>query len=93
MTGVFPDWIATRAAATPDRVALISGGTSWTFALLDAEITRTAVGEFSLDRAIKLEELAEAAQAGKLASCLIALENLLLNFPDFLLEFLVELPI
>lgn len=46
-----------------------------------AEITRTAVGEFSLDRAIKLEELAEAAQAGKLASCMIALENLLLNFP------------
>ena len=46
-----------------------------------AEITRTAVGEFSLDQAIKLEELAEAAQAGKLASCMIALENLLLNFP------------
>lgn len=46
-----------------------------------AEITRTAVGEFSLEQAIKLEELAEAARAGKFADCLIKLENLLLNFP------------
>jgi tRNA pseudouridine55 synthase len=46
-----------------------------------AEITRTAVGEFSLDQAIRLEELAEAKQAGKFANCLIRLENLLPNFP------------
>jgi tRNA pseudouridine55 synthase len=46
-----------------------------------AEITRTAVGEFSLDQAIKLEELAEAARQGKFADCLIRLENLLPNFP------------
>jgi tRNA pseudouridine55 synthase len=46
-----------------------------------AEITRTAVGEFSLEQAIKLEELAEVARAGRFASCLIALENLLPNFP------------
>lgn len=46
-----------------------------------AEITRTAVGEFSLEQAIKLEELAEAARAGKLADCVIRLENLLPNFP------------
>jgi tRNA pseudouridine55 synthase len=46
-----------------------------------AEITRTAVGEFSLEQAIKLEELAEAKQAGKFADCLIRLENLLPNFP------------
>ena len=46
-----------------------------------AEITRTAVGEFSLDQAIQLEELASAASAGKLANCLIKLENLLPNFP------------
>jgi tRNA pseudouridine55 synthase len=46
-----------------------------------AEITRTAVGEFSLEQAIKLEELAEAARAGKFADCLIELENLLPNFP------------
>ena len=46
-----------------------------------AEITRTAVGEFSIEQAIKLEELAEAARAGKLGDCLIRLENLLPNFP------------
>ena len=46
-----------------------------------AEITRTAVGEFSLEQAITLEELAEASRAGKFASCLIQLENLLPNFP------------
>jgi tRNA pseudouridine55 synthase len=46
-----------------------------------AEITRTAVGEFSLEQAIKLEELADAARSGKFADCLIRLENLLPNFP------------
>src|SRR6202043_670664 len=46
-----------------------------------AEITRTAVGEFSLEQAITLEELAEAKVAGKFADRLIPLENLLANFP------------
>jgi tRNA pseudouridine55 synthase len=46
-----------------------------------AEITRTAVGEFSLEQAVKLEELAEAARTGKFESYLIRLENLLPNFP------------
>jgi tRNA pseudouridine55 synthase len=46
-----------------------------------AEISRTAVGEFSLEQAIPLEELAEARGAGKFADCLIPLENLLPNFP------------
>jgi tRNA pseudouridine55 synthase len=46
-----------------------------------AEITRTAVGEFSLDQAVKLEELAEASRAGKFADYLIRLDNLLPNFP------------
>lgn len=46
-----------------------------------AEITRTAVGEFSLDQAITLEELAEAKKEGKFADRLIPLENLLSNFP------------
>jgi len=46
-----------------------------------AEITRTAVGEFSLEQAIPLEELAEAKRVGKFADCLIHLENLLPNFP------------
>jgi tRNA pseudouridine55 synthase len=46
-----------------------------------AEISRTAVGEFSLEQAISLEELAEAKRAGKFADRLIRLENLLPNFP------------
>jgi tRNA pseudouridine55 synthase len=46
-----------------------------------AEITRTAVGEFSLEQAIGLEELAAAAQAGRLAELVIPLEGLLPNFP------------
>jgi len=46
-----------------------------------AEITRTAVGEFSLDQAAKLEELAEASRLGKFADYLIRLDNLLPNFP------------
>jgi tRNA pseudouridine55 synthase len=46
-----------------------------------AEITRTAVGEFSIEQAIALEELAEASRAGRFASYLIKMENLLPNFP------------
>jgi tRNA pseudouridine55 synthase len=46
-----------------------------------AEIMRTAVGEFSLEQAVNLEELAELARHGKLSSCLIRLDNLLPNFP------------
>src|SRR5260370_29473864 len=46
-----------------------------------AEITRTAVGEFSMEQAITLEELAGAKPAGKCADCLIPLEHLLTNFP------------
>jgi tRNA pseudouridine55 synthase len=46
------------------------------------EITRTAVGEFSLQQVLKLEELAEAARNGKLADCVIKLEHLLPNFPS-----------
>jgi tRNA pseudouridine55 synthase len=47
-----------------------------------AEISRTAVGEFSLEQAIQLEELAEAARAGRFADRVIRLENLLPNFPS-----------
>jgi tRNA pseudouridine55 synthase len=46
-----------------------------------AEITRTAVGEFSLEQAISLEELAEAARLGNFADHVIRLENLLPDFP------------
>jgi tRNA pseudouridine55 synthase len=45
------------------------------------EITRTAVGEFSLDQGVKLEELAQAARAGKFADYVIKLESLLPNLP------------
>jgi tRNA pseudouridine55 synthase len=46
-----------------------------------AEITRLAVGEFSLEQAIRLEELAEAARAGRFADYVIRLEHLLPSFP------------
>jgi tRNA pseudouridine55 synthase len=46
-----------------------------------SEICRTAVGEFSLDQAVDLNELATAAREGKFQSCLIALENLLPDYP------------
>jgi len=46
------------------------------------EISRTAVGEFSLEQALKLEELAEAARDGKFQDCVIKLEHLLPNFPS-----------
>jgi tRNA pseudouridine55 synthase len=47
-----------------------------------SEICRTAVGEFSLQQAWKLDDLAEAAGAGKFKECLIPLEHLLPNFPS-----------
>jgi len=46
-----------------------------------AEICRTAVGEFALDQALTLDELAESAREGRLQSCLISLENLLPDYP------------
>jgi tRNA pseudouridine55 synthase len=46
-----------------------------------AEITRTAVGEFTLDRTVTLEELQETAQRGKLADLVVPLERLLLELP------------
>jgi tRNA pseudouridine55 synthase len=47
-----------------------------------SEICRTAVGEFSLQQAWKLDDLAEAARSGKFKECVIPLENLLPNFPS-----------
>jgi tRNA pseudouridine55 synthase len=46
-----------------------------------SEICRTAVGEFSLEQAIELVDLAKAAREGNFQSCLIALENLLSDYP------------
>ncbi len=46
-----------------------------------AEITRTAVGEFTLDQAVKLEEI-ERAAAGELSRYVIPLERLLPELPS-----------
>jgi tRNA pseudouridine55 synthase len=46
-----------------------------------AEICRTAVGEFSIDQALTIEELAQSARETRLAACLISLENLLPDYP------------
>ncbi|HKV26890.1 MAG TPA: tRNA pseudouridine(55) synthase TruB [Candidatus Acidoferrales bacterium] len=45
------------------------------------EISRTAVGEFTLDQAINIEELAKAARAGRLAERIIGLGSLLAEIP------------
>src|SRR5262245_31043380 len=47
-----------------------------------SEICRTAVGEFSLEEALNLEDLAEASRQGKFEECVIKLEHLLPNFPS-----------
>jgi tRNA pseudouridine55 synthase len=46
-----------------------------------AEIARTAVGEFTSDHAVSLEDLAADAKAGKIASRVIRLESLLPDLP------------
>ncbi len=46
-----------------------------------AEIVRTAVGEFTLDQAVELGELENAAAAGKLAEYVVPLERLLPELP------------
>src|SRR5499425_2162291 len=47
-----------------------------------AEICRTAVGEFSLEQALELADLAEASRQGKFEEYVIKLEHLLPNFPS-----------
>lgn len=46
-----------------------------------AEISRTAVGEFTMDHAVSLEDLADDAKAGKIASRVIPLEGVLPDLP------------
>jgi len=46
-----------------------------------SEIVRTAVGEFTLDQAVTLEELLQAGQQGRLADLVIPLEGLLPELP------------
>ena len=38
----FPDWVASRSSSNPDRIALAADGRTWTFAQLDADVTRLA---------------------------------------------------
>ena len=47
-----------------------------------AEIVRTAVGEFTLDQAVKLEDLERAAAIGELSRYVIPLERLLPELPS-----------
>jgi tRNA pseudouridine55 synthase len=54
------------------------------------EICRTAVGEFSLQQTLKLEDLAEAGRNGKFKDCVIPLEHLLPNFPSITVLPVVE---
>jgi tRNA pseudouridine55 synthase len=46
-----------------------------------AEISRTAVGEFTLDQAVSLADLAQDARAGRLLERVIPLEKLLTDLP------------
>jgi tRNA pseudouridine55 synthase len=46
-----------------------------------AEITRTAVGEFALDRAVRLEDLELAVRSGKVADWIIPVGRLLPELP------------
>jgi len=55
-----------------------------------AEIVRTAVGEFTLDQGVKLEDLERAAGAGNLARYVIPLERLLPELPSVTVPPLLE---
>src|ERR1700730_9634730 len=55
-----------------------------------AEITRTAVGEFTLDQAAQLPELDHDAKTGRLAKRIIRLENLLPELPRVTILPMVE---
>ncbi len=55
-----------------------------------AEIVRTAVGEFTVDQAMKLEELEQAAKSGRLGEWILPLERLLPDLPRVTVLPLVE---
>jgi tRNA pseudouridine55 synthase len=54
------------------------------------KICRTAVGEFTLDQAAQLDQLAAAAKEGSLANYVLPLENLLHELPSITVPPLVE---
>jgi tRNA pseudouridine55 synthase len=55
-----------------------------------AEITRTAVGEFTLDRAVGLDDFARAVQEGKAEDCILPLGRLLSDLPRVSVSPVVE---
>ncbi len=55
-----------------------------------AEITRTAVGEFTLDQAVTLAELEVAARVGKIADYVLPMERLLPELPRAVVLPIVE---
>ncbi len=55
-----------------------------------AEIVRTAVGEFTLDQAVKVEDLERAAAEGNLARYVLPLERLLPELPSITVLPVVE---
>lgn len=54
------------------------------------EISRTAVGEFTLDQAVKVEDLAQAQKEGKLPDWILPLERLLPELPHITVLPIVE---
>ncbi len=54
------------------------------------EIVRTAVGEFTLDQAVKVEDLMEAGKSAKIADYVIPLERLLPELPSVTVLPIVE---
>lgn len=51
-----------------------------------AQLRRTAVAEFTLQRAVTLQRLEEAAQQGNVEACLTPLESLLPGFPELIVR-------
>jgi tRNA pseudouridine55 synthase len=55
-----------------------------------SEIERTAVGEFTIDQAIDIEELEQDARAGKFNDRVLRLDNLLLDLPKAIVLPVIE---
>ncbi|MGB6198876.1 MAG: hypothetical protein WBF35_04935, partial [Candidatus Acidiferrales bacterium] len=55
-----------------------------------SSIVRTAVGEFTLDQAVKLQTFEQAASEGRAAEWVLPLEHLLPNLPSVIVAPMVE---
>jgi tRNA pseudouridine55 synthase len=55
-----------------------------------SSIVRTAVGEFTLDQAVKLETFEQAAREGRAVEWVLPLENLLPNLPSVIVAPMLE---